>query len=388
MAKLLIAPLLLIFPFYNCANAQGIIFFEGTWKEALSEAAKQGRIVFVDAYATWCGPCKMMTRNVFTEKAVGDFFNENFINVRIDMEAGEGILFAGNYGVDAYPSLLFIDGDAKVVHRSIGYHNAPEFLNLGRTALDPSRRLSFFEGRYAAGDRDPEFLHDYALASHRALNFGQAVLVEEYLQTQADWSTEKNLRFIFTFVDDVDSELFDYLARNRADFEALFGSQAVISRIQNLIMEEAFSEDAGPEALEKVDRLFAKAYPEVAGRLSALFRMNYFQYTGDMESYAEATVYYFGTFPTDNATELNNAAWNFFELVEDVEMLETALGWAERSVDLDGQYYNYDTLACLYFKLGKKRKARKAAEYAIEIARNNGEDYSPTEALLRQIDGR
>ena len=73
---------------------EGIKFFEGTWEEALTLAKKEHKIIFVDAYTTWCGPCKQMAKDVFTQKEVGDFYNKSFINVKLDMEKGEGIGFS------------------------------------------------------------------------------------------------------------------------------------------------------------------------------------------------------------------------------------------------------------------------------------------------------
>ena len=79
--------------------AQGIEFAHGsTWKEILAKAEKEDKLIFVDAYAEWCGPCKKMAKDVFTQKEVGGYFNANFVNVKMDMEAGEGpMLFAGEY---------------------------------------------------------------------------------------------------------------------------------------------------------------------------------------------------------------------------------------------------------------------------------------------------
>ena len=370
------------------AAQEGIHFASGSWQEILDRARAEDKIVFVDAFTTWCSPYKMMSSTVFTEAAVGNLYNEHFINVKMDMEQGEGRRLAERYQVDAFPSLLFVDGRGKVVHRAVGFHNIPEFIELGRTALDPGARLSAYRERYQSGDREPEFLHAYALVSYRAMDRDLPRIADAYLQTQEDWNTEKNLRFIFTLVDDVDSELFEYVAAHREAFEALFGSQAVISRIQNLIMQEAFSGDGGAAALEKVDALFQRVYPEAADQLSALFRMNYHQYTGDAQAYAEATVRYFQTYPPDNPAELNNAAWSFYEMVEDRALLEQAVAWAERSVALAPAYYNYDTLAALYHKLGKMRKAKKAAEKAIELAKAEGEDYSATQELLERIKSR
>ena len=89
-------------------QAQGIEFFHGSWDEAIEEAKKQEKIIFVDAYAIWCGPCKRMAKNVFPDEKVGEFYNKHFINMKLDMERGEGLKFRKKYPVSAFPT-LFLD---------------------------------------------------------------------------------------------------------------------------------------------------------------------------------------------------------------------------------------------------------------------------------------
>ncbi|HCE85197.1 MAG TPA: hypothetical protein DEO99_03495, partial [Bacteroidetes bacterium] len=78
--------------FFVCASltSQGISFFEGSFDAAKELAAKEGKLIFMDSYAKWCGPCKRMARDVFTVEEVGDFFNANFVNLKMDMETEEG----------------------------------------------------------------------------------------------------------------------------------------------------------------------------------------------------------------------------------------------------------------------------------------------------------
>lgn len=64
-------------------------FEEPDFKTVLAKAEKENKLVFFDAYAVWCGPCKLMVKNIFPLETVGDFYNANFINVKIDMEKGE-----------------------------------------------------------------------------------------------------------------------------------------------------------------------------------------------------------------------------------------------------------------------------------------------------------
>ncbi len=113
-------------------NEKGINFHSGTWSEALELAKKENKLVFLDISASWCGPCKMLKNYTFPDEAVGAFYNANFINVALDGEKGEGITLAQKYGLTAYPTLLFIDGNGKLVAKTTGYHNAKDFLELGR----------------------------------------------------------------------------------------------------------------------------------------------------------------------------------------------------------------------------------------------------------------
>jgi thioredoxin 1 len=116
-------------------KAAGIMFHEGTWAEALELAKSENKPIFLDVYATWCGPCKRLKKNTFSDQEVGDFFNAAFINVAVDGENGEGLELARKYGVNAYPSLIFIDEDGQVISYTKGYHNAKQFLGLGQEVL-------------------------------------------------------------------------------------------------------------------------------------------------------------------------------------------------------------------------------------------------------------
>src|SRR5690554_7882772 len=75
----------------NSKEETGIFFESLTFEEAIQKAKKENKLIFLDAYAVWCGPCKLMDRTTFKSEKVGALFNENFINIKIDMEKGEGV---------------------------------------------------------------------------------------------------------------------------------------------------------------------------------------------------------------------------------------------------------------------------------------------------------
>lgn len=120
---------------FKADKKDGIQFHRGTWKEALEKAGKENKLIFLDIYATWCGPCKKLKTNTFSNSRVGKYFNSTFINVSLDGEAGDGEILANQYRISAYPSLLFVDKDGNVITRDEGYLDADELIRMGKSAV-------------------------------------------------------------------------------------------------------------------------------------------------------------------------------------------------------------------------------------------------------------
>ncbi len=117
----------------NRPKEEGIQFSEASWATVLKQAKAEKKIIFLDTYASWCGPCKQLQKNVFTKKDVADYFNKQFINVKIDIEKGEGPALAQVYPTEYLPTLLFINGNGKVLKKVIGYQSPQELLAAGKS---------------------------------------------------------------------------------------------------------------------------------------------------------------------------------------------------------------------------------------------------------------
>lgn len=113
-----------------------IDFIENSWSEALKQAAVQKKYIFVDAYATWCGPCKMLKATTFKNNKVADFYNSNFINVAIDMEKGQGPALAAQWGLRAYPTLIIFNAKGKPVYGTEGFMRPDDLIKFGVQALN------------------------------------------------------------------------------------------------------------------------------------------------------------------------------------------------------------------------------------------------------------
>lgn len=93
---------------FSMAFSQGINFFHGSYEEAIQQAKSENKLLFMDCYTTWCGPCKMLQNNVFPQD-VGEFYNQNFICYKVDCKRGEGPTICSRFSVTAYPTMHFVD---------------------------------------------------------------------------------------------------------------------------------------------------------------------------------------------------------------------------------------------------------------------------------------
>jgi thioredoxin 1 len=117
------------------AKSKPITFIENAYSTGLKKAKAEHKYIFVDAYATWCGPCKQLKKTTFMDNQAADFFNKTFVNVSVDMEKGEGMELVSKWEVQEYPTLLILDNNGNVVLRSTGYLDAKQLTAFGKKAL-------------------------------------------------------------------------------------------------------------------------------------------------------------------------------------------------------------------------------------------------------------
>lgn len=146
------------------ADFSGIQFNHDSWAEIVKKAKAENKLIFVDFYTQWCGPCYNMAKTVFTQPNVGAFYNKNFICAKIDTENGEGVELAKKYKVRSFPTYVFIDPTTEeAVHISKSRQSDKQFIYTGESAMTPTRRSGYLEETYKNGNRDADFLIDYII---------------------------------------------------------------------------------------------------------------------------------------------------------------------------------------------------------------------------------
>lgn len=182
--------------------AQGIDFNKDkNWAEILALAEKENKLIFVDVYTDWCGPCKVMDKEVFPLKKVGDVYNGNFINYKINAEKGEGINFAKKYNVQVYPNYLFLNPQGILVYRSTSALPVQKFIELKDIALEERKQPFNIEELsteyYPSKKNDKKFMYDYILRRTK-LGLDNRTKLDEYiaLLTEKERAEIKNLQLI------------------------------------------------------------------------------------------------------------------------------------------------------------------------------------------------
>lgn len=111
-------------------------FFNGSVDDLFTTAKSQDKVVVVDVYTEWCGPCKLMDRNTWSNEKVQSFLNEKTVSMKIDAEKGEGRNFAKKYKVAGYPCVLIFNSAGELIDRRMGYLPPREFLNWANSSLE------------------------------------------------------------------------------------------------------------------------------------------------------------------------------------------------------------------------------------------------------------
>jgi thiol-disulfide isomerase/thioredoxin len=345
------------------AGAQGIDFFHGTFDEAKAKAKAEDKMIFVDAYAEWCGPCKRMAAQVFTKPKAGEFFNANFINLKIDMEKEENAVFAGEYPVSAYPTLMVLDAEGKLAQKKVGAMEVEDLIDFGKKAMGKSDKSGEYEQQYNEGKRDPEFLLLYVSALNR-VGKPSLKITNEYLNTQSDLTTPFNQKFMLEGATEADSRVFDLLIKHRALIVATAGEAAVRSKIEkacaNTVRKAVEFKD--PKLLAEAKGKMKQHLPDRAAAFAEESDLKYATATQNPKEYLKAMKSRQKA-AGDSAAKLNELALDMLRAFPgDIKVLKQASKWADAAAKKGGLPEYYLTSAEIYRSMGDKKNARAAAE--------------------------
>ncbi|PWS30512.1 thioredoxin family protein [Pedobacter paludis] len=394
--------LLFILPFLVKAQDKGIHFEHGlTWEQVKAKAKAENKLIFIDCYATWCGPCKMMSNTVFPQEKAGTFFNKNFISVKLqfdttakdnsEVKAWHAVAadIQKKYEIKAFPTFLFMNSDGEAVHRMVGASStADEFVALASDAIDPSKQYYTVAKKYNEGERDPSVLRNMAIAMLKEGNDTAAVrLTSEYIATQKTMFTKDNIQLISYFTRSGADNGFKFFYNNMAKVDSVMGPETAANILKPIIEEEEVNSKAFVSR-SKTDWATVKAnaiakYPAMAQYVDKMViscRIRYYSNTADWKNFADAAVDYMKSYGDMASPEtLNNLAWDVFKNCTDVKYLTQAADWSKASFKGGDNPVYMDTYANILYKLGKKKEALVMENKAVALAgKSNNASYLET----------
>lgn len=376
----------------------GIKFEKGlSWSQILEKAKNENKYIFLDAYTTWCVPCKQMAQDIFPKKEVGDFFNQHFINVAVqfdvtplDVEEVKNWYDEANkirevYKIRSYPTYLFLNPQGELLHTIIGStSDASAFINHSKLALDPKTQYSKLKQAYQKGNRDSIFLSNitsmaYSLRDMDSLKH----YAQDYLRLQHNLISSKNIALIVATTTKTDDIGFPIL-RNHPNVVDSIAGQRISSKIVNRIVSDEIVRPMtrsnltitnhgggmvvyGGTIIPNVDWQLVKKkldvdYSDISDEILRKSKLEHFKELQEWKQYINIIEnwksYAYGDASTRE--ELENILEPFLELCKDEEVLEIALKGIHQVIMADKS-----NLGCqliynrLLFKTGKHKLAIK-----------------------------
>ena len=380
----------LIFAIQLGFSQQNIKFEDSDFATLLAKAKTEKKLIFLDAYAAWCGPCKLMERNVFTDANVADYYNKNFINAHFDMEKGEGVALAAKYGIRSYPTLLVLNGEGEIVGKELGYLKTEEFLALGKKNNKPELVNTNLKDEFQKGKLDqPALLNFISLyASKDPIIAKQAS--EKYFANKKDKTfTGEEINALLNFTQSVDDANYKVFTANKTAIVELL-TEKNYTQFDNYLKLMKIVTSATDAKTKTIDD--AKVLKEGEGLLPKedlvkslnIYKLNYYISHENFPAYEKTALEYYKNPDEFNSSELLAAAGVFADKVSTKTSLQSAARWAEKVVMSSENYDSTSILATLYDKLGKKDEAKMFAGMAANFAKEENKDATKMNEILNK----
>lgn len=267
--------------FLNVSGQEkGIDFRKLDFNQALEVAKKEGKLVFIDCYTSWCGPCKHMANKVFILEKMGNYFNDKFVCLKYDMEKGDGPELAKRFRVYAYPTFLIVNPDGTLRHKWIGAMGGDDFIAYAKQAFDDHKALGVMEAKYNKGNRDKAFLSEFARVLDVCDDPLLPAVIEELMKVLPD--EEKfapDYRYIYEVVDKspIGSLARKFFEVNREKFNEIMGKDDVDRNIFIAYSNEFWGMFKGKKTVTKKYLDTLKQGMKVAGLQENSMLQSYFK---------------------------------------------------------------------------------------------------------------
>ncbi|WNJ20210.1 thioredoxin family protein [Pontibacter sp. G13] len=357
--------------------------FEGSFEEALAKAKAEDKPLLIDAYTDWCGPCKMLDREVFQNEEAGAYINEHFVAYKLDMEKGEGPFVAMKFRVKSYPSTLFIGADGHLIDKVIGYGGVAGYLKTCGEMLEKPHFENINANNWKLDF--PEFYRTTFTSDSWERAKPDPEKTNAFLAEQEDLSTEVN----WSIISGMSYYGHDYLGwavENREELLTMY-PKSEVDNVVDKALSEAMKEvvEANPEisALDAATAVGTKFNMELVGESRDKLVINFLY---GQQDFAGLLAYLEDGISTEPQLYMvNSIAWRIYQRNDDQDVILRAIALLEKALEKEEEHNSMDTLAHLYYKANQMDKAKVAAERTLELAEEAGADMPDTVKLLEKL---
>jgi thioredoxin-related protein len=372
------------------AQNKGLQFQDLSYEQALQKSAAEKKPVFLFGYATWCHFCEYMKDSVLITEAVGNFYNQNFICIKMDLEKEGKNLNQKTIRAKSFPVLLFMNAQGEMLHRVTGKKDAQDFLQIGNDAIDSTKQLRTFIYKYRDGKLSPQQTYEYFKMIDRA-GMDNQPLINNYLTLipEGKLTATYSWKIMYELFRDIEQPCMKVVLDHRADYTAKYTADSIDNKIMGLYINAL---------MNKVQMLDSNGYTSIqeklraskidlAEKIIAFADLNKMKMKGEWEAYFRNAVLFVDQYAKNDYRRLNDIAYNVFEKAYDKDLLRKAEGWSKTAVTLMDTYKNNYTLACLYYRNEKYDEARIVLYHAIDLATKQGMEPKQALQLISRLPG-
>lgn len=382
--------LILLF-FICCAalslRAEKLTIINEDWAEAQKVAQAENKMIIIDYYTTWCGPCKMFSANLKKNTNLQSELSKNFIMLKYDAEKDKKFNLTKKYHVRAYPTFVIVTADLNYAGRLVGGAlqgdaDVNRFLDFTKEALVMKEKNSFPKGyNQSLKNVYPDF---YVNSMNKEGKMKENAL-EDFWKTNRDFLSEVSFAVLSSYGGS--EEANDYFLKNKESYVKAYGKEGTNSITQNMFSKKVY---AAMKAKDEKQFDAAKKFAvEKAGMNEADLAYTEMRFASSVKNCDrfERALNTLKKNAPKSPGGVNSVCWMVYESeCDNPTLIKTASTWME-SFNLTEQDYAYmDTYACLLYKAKKYNEAKKFMDLAIAKAKATGENYDGSTKVLKLIE--
>ena len=369
-------------------GTKGIQFRNITFEKALETSKKEGKPVFMHGFASWCHYCSYMVESVYPDSAVGAFYNEHFISIKVDLEK-EGAELNKQLKVHTFPTFVFFDANGDVIHRAAGRYYKQLFLELANEATTPRRQLRSWMNIYNEGNVSA----DTAYQVIRKMEVAGMETQEALLKYLNHLSSEQiilpeNWRIINEVFKDVNSGFMQKLIVNKKALEQQYTASVVNSKFISIYSFEFYMRNRQLDSLgyDKLKQKIKESKLDIGNMICEYADLNRMNAMSMYDDYFKTAPDFINAYGLNNAAMINEISQVYYDKTQDPVLLLNASAWMNRSVQLDDSYNSNMLLCGILIQLKNKKEAMIVANHAKEIAEKNKLNNRSLLLLLDKIE--